>query len=594
MSCRDCQLCSGTKTLCSGSGAPCKKILLMGNPNVGKSVFFSRLTGVRALSSNYPGTTVGFTEGIMQYGSDHAHLIDVPGAYTLDPTNEAEEIAHRILNEGADKVILVIDATALERNLVMALQVLEHGLPTIVALNMVDEARHRGLLIDIPGLERELGVPIIPTVAVTGQGISNLITNLDNARPSQFKPMEKEERWKVIGEIISKVQTVTHRHHTFMDKIEDISVQPVMGGLLGLLVLAVSFTIIRFVGEGIISYITDPLFDKLWLPFLEKISVFTGNGYLHDVLIGKAINGAIDLEQSLGVLSTGMYVEFGMVLPYIIAFYAVLSYLEDFGYLPRLAVVFDALLHRFGIHGYAIIPTLLGFGCNVPGILGTRVLESERERFIAATLISVGIPCVSIQAMLTATLGRFGLRYIAAVYAALFCVWLVIGRLMNLTLTGFSPELIVEIPPYRLPSLKAWRGKLWFRIKDFLYEATPLVLGGILLVNLLDTAGILAGAAKLLSPLFEKVLGLPAAAAVPIVMGMFRKDIAMGLLIPLNLTAHQMLIAVIVLAMTFPCIATFVVLWKELGWKRMLMSSAIMLSAAICTGGILNAAFKLL
>ncbi|MDO5562946.1 MAG: ferrous iron transporter B [Synergistaceae bacterium] len=594
MSCRDCQLCSNKKTLCSGGGGPCEKILLMGNPNVGKSVFFSRLTGVRALSSNYPGTTVGFTEGIMQYGSDEAHLIDVPGAYTLDPTNEAEEIAHRILNEGADKVILVIDATALERNLVMALQVLEHGLPTVIALNMVDEARHRGVLIDIPELERELGVPIVPTVAVTGQGISDLITKLDEARPSHFKPMKKEERWRVIGGIIAKVQKVTHRHHTFMDKIEDISVQPVMGGLLGLLVLAVSFTIIRIVGEGIISYITDPLFEKLWLPVLEKISVATGSGYFHDVLIGKLVGGAIDLEQSLGVLSTGIYVEFGMVLPYIVAFYAVLSYLEDFGYLPRLAVVFDALLHRFGIHGYAIIPTLLGFGCNVPGILGTRVLESERERFIAATLISVGIPCVSIQAMLTATLGRFGMGYVAAVYVTLFFVWLVIGRIMNLTLSGFSPELIVEIPPYRLPSVKAWRAKLWFRIKDFLCEATPLVLGGILLVNLLDTAGLLDGAARLLSPVLEKILGLPSAAAVPIVMGMFRKDIAMGLLIPLNLTAHQMFIAVIVLAMTFPCIATFVVLWKELGWKRMLASSVIMLSAALITGGMLNAIFKML
>ena len=169
--------------------------------------------------------------------------------------------------------------------------------------------------------------------------------------------------------------------------------------------------------------------------------------------------------------------------PYIIAFYAVLSFLEDFGYLPRLAVVFDALLHRFGIHGYAIIPTLLGFGCNVPGILATRVLESERERFIAATLISVGVPCVSIQAMLASTLGGFGMWYVGAVYFILFIVWLILGRLMHLTLSGYSPELIVEIPPYRLPSFKAWMNKLWFRIKDFFFEATPLVLGGILLVN---------------------------------------------------------------------------------------------------------------
>ena len=564
----------------------------MGNPNVGKSVFFSRLTGVHALSSNYPGTTVGFTEGTMVYDNECARLIDVPGAYTLDPTNEAEEIAHRILNEGADRVILVIDATALERNLVMAMQVLEHRLPTVIALNMVDEARHRGIIIDIKALERELGVPIVPTVAVTGQGISDLIAKMSDASVSRFSPMDKETRWRIIGEIISKVQTVTHRHHTFMDRIEDISVRPLAGGLLGLMILAVSFTAIRYVGEGIINYITDPIFEKLWLPVLEKLNASFGGTYIGDILVGKLINGAIDLEQSLGVLSTGFYVEFGMVLPYIIAFYAVLSFLEDFGYLPRLAVIFDALLHRFGIHGYAIIPTLLGLGCNVPGILATRVLESERERFIAATLISVGIPCVSIQAMLSATLGGFGLRYVAAVYFILFCVWLILGRIMHLTLKGFSPELIVEIPPYRLPSPKAWRGKLWFRIKDFLLEATPLVLGGILLVNLLDTFGILSGAANLLSPVFEGLLGLPAAAAVPVVMGIFRKDIAMGLLIPLNLTAGQTLTAVVVLAMTFPCIATFVVLWKELGAKRMFQSSALMLISALLTGSAINFIMK--
>ena len=593
MSCKNCRLCFDKKKDSQNDKiCGCRKVLLMGNPNVGKSVFFSRLTGVHALSSNYPGTTVGFTEGTMVYDNECARLIDVPGAYTLDPTNEAEEIAHRILNEGADRVILVIDATALERNLVMAMQVLEHRLPTIIALNMVDEARHRGIIIDIKALERKLGVPIVPTVAVTGQGISDLIAKMSDASVSRFSPMDKETRWRIIGEIISKVQTVTHRHHTFMDRIEDISVRPLAGGLLGLMILAVSFTAIRYVGEGIINYITDPIFEKLWLPVLEKLNTSFGGTYIGDILVGKLINGAIDLEQSLGVLSTGFYVEFGMVLPYIIAFYAVLSFLEDFGYLPRLAVIFDALLHRFGIHGYAIIPTLLGLGCNVPGILATRVLESERERFIAATLISVGIPCVSIQAMLSATLGEFGLRYVAAVYLILFFVWLILGRLMHLTLKGFSPELIVEIPPYRLPSLKAWRNKLWFRIKDFLLEATPLVLGGILLVNLLEAFGILSGAANLLSPIFEGILGLPAAAAVPVVMGIFRKDIAMGLLIPLHLTAAQTLTAVVVLAMTFPCIATFVVLWKELGAKRMLQSSLLMLISAIATGSAINFIMK--
>ncbi len=566
----------------------------MGNPNVGKSIFFSRLTGTHALSSNYPGTTIGFTEGMMRYGGKTARLIDVPGAYTLDPTNEAEAIARRILKDGGDVVILVIDATSLERNLVMAMQVLEQNIPVVIALNMVDEARHKGILIDIPKLEEELGVPIVPTVAVTGQGLSDLVAKMEEAKVSHLRPKTKEDRWHAIGEIITKVQTVTYRHHTMKDRLEDLSAHPLFGGVLGFLVLILGFMSIRFVGEGIITYVTDPIFENLWVPLLGKLNIALGDGVVRNILIGALIDGKIDLEQSLGVLSTGIYVEFGMVLPYIIAFYSGLSFLEDFGYLPRLAVVFDALLHRFGIHGYAIIPTLLGFGCNVPGILGTRVLESERERFIAATLISVGVPCVSIQAMLSATLGKFGMIYVASVYGILFCVWLVLGRIMHLTLKGYSPELIVEIPPYRIPSMKAWSSKLWFRMKGFLYEATPLVLFGIFLVNVLDTLGVMEKLAVVLSPIFKGILGLPPETAIPIIMGVFRKDVAMGLLIPIELSASQMLVAVVVLAMTFPCIATFIVLWKELGTKRMLMSSGIMITAALLTGGLLNLFFKII
>ena len=597
MSCKNCHGCAGkyrlkisSKDEISGSDS---KILLMGNPNVGKSVFFSHLTGMHAMSSNYPGTTVGFTEGIIKYKHICAKLIDVPGAYTLDPTNEAEEIAHRILNEGADKVILVIDATALERNLVLALQVLEHKIPTVVALNMVDEARHRGISIDINQLEKELGVPVIQTVAVTGEGISRLLDTLDKAETSPFDPMEKEERWCVIGGIVNRTQKVVHKHHTMLERIEDLSAHTVTGLLFGLFVLTLSFALIRFVGEGIIDYIMDPVFNNIAEPLLMKLHDLLGDSYLNQLLIGTFVDGAIDFEQSLGILTTGLYVEFGMVFPYILAFYTVLSFLEDFGYLPRLAVIFDAVLHRFGIHGYAIIPTLLGFGCNVPGILGTRVLESDREKFIAITLIGIGVPCVSMQAMFAATLGEFGMGYIAAIYLILLAVWGILGRVMHLTLGGFSPELIVEIPPYRLPSANALMHKLWFRMKGFLYEATPLVLGGILIVNLLQLWGVMDNLAGVFRPLFEHVLGLPAETAIPVIMGLFRKDLAMGLLLPLKLNAGQTLIAVVLLGMTFPCIATFMVMWKELGTKRFLLSTAIILCTAIATGAILNLFFKL-
>ncbi len=596
--CRDSKGCPG----CPGSSLPpvdpkdpCDdRILLIGNPNVGKSVFFTRLTGVHAMSSNYPGTTVGFSEGRLRLPHRCFRLIDVPGAYTLDPTNEAEEVARRIIDEGAEVALIVVDATALERNLFLALQTLERGVPSVIALNMVDEARHKGIFVDVAALERELGVPVVPTVAVSGQGMREIVNRLGEARPGPFEPTDPDGRWRRIGKIVHAVQRVEHRHHTLRDRLEDLSVDRHWGGVIGALVLAFSLWSIRWVGEGLIDTLLDPLYETFWMPLLERLSgSLGGEGLLHYFLIGNLIDGAIDPEQSFGLLSTGLYVPLVMVLPYIVAFYAMLSFLEDLGYLPRLAVVFDSLLHRLGLHGYAIVPTLLGVGCNVPGILATRVLESSRERFIAATLISVAVPCASLQAMIVGSLGPWGIRYVAFVYLTLILSWVLLGRILHKALPGYSPELIVEIPPYRVPSLKGLGVKLWFRVKDFLVEAIPLVLGGVLLVDLLYMAGVIPAMAAFLSPLFRGLLGLPPEAAGPILLGFLRKDVAVGLLLPLGLTPRQMVVAVVTLAMTFPCIATFIVLWKELGGKKTAASIAIMIATALVAGGLLNLLFSL-
>ncbi len=572
-----------------------KKLLLVGNPNVGKSALFTRITGVHAVSSNYPGTTVGFLEGWLRRGGDSWRVIDVPGAYTLSPTNEAEQVAERMVDEGADVVVLVLDATALERNLFLAFQTMERRIPVIIALNMVDEARHKGIDIDPEALEKLLGVPVVPTVAVTGQGINRLLDRLPEARPGEVRfsgahsgqtaVPGKEERWNAIGEIVERVQRVSHRHHTLLDKLEDASVDSFWGMIIGLFVIVASFASIRFLGEGIIDEFLDPLFDACLLPVAGSLSALLGGeGLSHDIVVGRLIDGHIDFEQSFGLLTTGLYVPLAMVLPYVVAFYFVLSLLEDFGYLPRLAVIFDALLHRMGLHGFAIVPSLLGLGCNVPGVLATRVLDSDRERFIAATLISVAIPCAGLQAMILGTVGELGMRWVLAVYATLALSWLILGRLLHSFLPGFSPELIVEIPPYRIPSLKSLGMKLWMRVRGFLLEAVPLVLGGILIVGLLDATGITALMSRLLAPVFNGLLGLPAEASGPILLGILRKDVAMGMLGALGLSPVQLVVATVTLSMTFPCIATFIVLWKELGGKRMAASMGIMILAALIAG----------
>ncbi|MGI6253079.1 MAG: FeoB small GTPase domain-containing protein [Aminivibrio sp.] len=562
-----------------------KKLLLVGNPNVGKSALFTRLTGVHALSSNYPGTTVSFLEGKLRREDEVWRVIDVPGAYTLSPTNEAEEVADRMINEGGDAVVVVLDATALERNLFLAFQVLERGLPVLFALNMVDEARHKGVDIDHALLEELLGAPVVPTVAVSGEGISLLIERLAEASPGREPVHTREERWAAIGSVIEKVQRVTHRHHTMIDKLEDASVDSFWGLIIGIAIIAASLAAIRFAGEGIIDGILDPLTERFWLPVVERISeILGGEGFAHDIVVGRVFDGQIDFEQSFGLITTGLYVPIVMVLPYVLSFYAILSLLEDFGYLPRLAVIFDALLHRMGLHGFAIVPSLLGLGCNVPGILATRVLESKRERFIAATLISVAIPCAGLQAMIIGAVGDLGMKWVAAVYGTLLVSWLLLGRLLHSLLPGFSPELIVEIPPYRIPSLSAMGLKLWMRIRGFFMEAVPLVLIGILFISLMDGLGVTAFLSRLLAPVFSGLLGLPAEAVAPILLGILRKDVAMGMLATLGLSPSQLVVATVALSMTFPCIATFVVLWRELGGRRMAGSMAVMIASALLAG----------
>jgi len=564
------------------------RILLVGNPNVGKSVLFSRLTGIRIIASNYPGTTVEFTKGYLKLGEEQAEIIDVPGTYTLEPTSKAEKVAVEMLKEG-DLVINVVDATNLERNLNLTLQLLERQIPVIVALNIWDETRHRGINIDVAKLEELLGVAVVPTVGVTGQGIRELVRRLPEAKVPKTSYSGSDERWAKVGSIVSQAQSLSHRHYAWTDVLEDASNHPVGGAFIALVVLFATFWVIRFIAESIIGYVTDPLFEWLWTPLLMKVSLALGSGgFWHSVLIGNLIAGEINYFQSFGLLSTGFYIPFGAVLPYIVSFYLALGILEDVGYLPRLAVLMDTLMHRLGLHGYAIIPTILGFGCNVPAVMATRILESRRQRFIAATLISIGVPCAALQAMIIGLVGQQGGQYVAMVYGSLFASWVIIGLILNRTVKGFSPELLVEIPPYRLPPWRVIGEKLWLRVSGFIKEALPIVLSTVLVVNILYTLGVFDVIANIAAPIVTGLLGLPKETVVALVIGFLRKDVAMGMLAPLALTAKQVVISSTVLAMFFPCVATFVVLARELQTRDTLKATAIMVAAALIVGSLQN------
>ncbi|MEI6832331.1 MAG: ferrous iron transporter B [Candidatus Omnitrophota bacterium] len=569
-----------------------KKIFLVGNPNVGKSVVFSRLTGVQVISSNYSGTTVEIMRGVLKLGPQEVEVVDLPGTYSLEPSSKAEEVAVSLLNECAiDEMVVIniIDSTNLERNLYLTLQLLEAGLPVVVALNMCDEAKHHGVNLEIDKLEKILKIPVISTCAITGLGIKLLLERINESKPVLRAKFSHRERWQEIGIIIEQVQRLTHRHHTLREILEDASLKPFSGALIAIGVILASFQIVRFIGENLINRIADPIFFNFYQPFLIKFSSFLGEeSFIHHLLIGDLINSKIDFKQSLGILTTAPYIEFAMVLPYIISFYFVLGLLEDIGILPRLAMLLDNLLHRIGLHGFAIIPVLLGLGCNVPGILATRNLESKRERFIAATLISIGVPCVALQAMIFGLLGKFSGYYVAGVYFVLLAIWLVLGMILNHTTKGYSPELLVEIPPYRLPSLVTLWKKLFFRIKGFLIEAAPLVLLGVLVVNILLYFKLFDFFTGIFAPVIKGLFGLPKEAVVALVMGLFRKDVAVGMLMPLAMTAKQLFITAVLLAISFPCVATFIVFFKELGLRDLIKATLIMLVVALVCGTLLN------
>ncbi len=565
-----------------------KRLLLVGNPNVGKSVIFSKLTGVNVAVSNYPGTTVEFLRGRSIVGTEEVEIIDVPGAYSLEPTNKAEEVAVEMLADG-DIIINVVDATNLERNLFLTTQLLEQDLPVVVALNIWDETKHKGIDIDVDELSKLLGVPVVPTNARSGFGLDKLVRALGTEARSDFGPLNPDDRWKKVGEIIGAVQRITHHHHTFLERLQDASIHPAGGFVVAGVVMMAAFGLIRLIGESLAVYVLDPFFTSLYLPLLSRLGdALASPSLLHDVLIGKLVGGEIDFIQSFGLLSTGLYVPVAMVLPYVVAFYFALGLLEDIGYLPRLAILLDGFMHRIGLHGYSIIPSLLGLGCNVPALLATRILDSKRERFIVATLIAIGVPCVALQAMVVGLLGPFGMRYVALVYLVLFCVWLGLAMIMKSFTRGFLPALLIEVPPYRPPYLRTLLVKFRMRTLGFLREALPVVIVGVGAVNLLYSLGLLQGLARVTSPVITRLLGLPEEAVLAIVIGFLRKDIGVGMLAPLNMNIKQLVIGSSTLAMFFPCIATFVVLFKELGALDTVKSIGIMVVTALVVGGLLN------
>ena len=563
-----------------------KTLVLIGDPNVGKSVLFSRLTGVDVISSNYPGTTVDYAKGRISRHGETLEIIDAPGTYSLEPTNKAEEVAVSLMDK-ADVIVNVVDATSLERCLLLTVELLARHKPVVIALNMWDEAQHLGITINVRELESLLQIPVIPTVAITGEGVKELVQRLDEARIPEHPALTGEDQaWAEVGHIIRKVQTVAHRHHTFRDRLVDATVKPVTGLLTAAVVLSALFWLVRFVGEGLIKYGAEPLFNAYRAP-ITALSERMGPGFLRDILVGKLIDGQVDFIQSMGILSTGMFMPLGMVLPYIMAFYLALGFLEDTGYLPRLATITDNLFHKLGMHGHGVLPVLLGLGCKVPGVLSARTLETRKQRFISILLVGITVPCAAQTATIFGILGHHGMHYVAIVFGTQAAVFVLLGLALNRISREECPELFLDIPPYRRPILRAVAKKTWMRVRWFLAEALPLLFLGVLAASMLDALGIMEKLATVTAPFMKSWFALPGEAVPALFSGFLRKELALGMLVPLKLTSAQLTVAITLFSF-FPCIATFAVMWRELGGKDMLKAVWVMLLTALLVGGILR------
>lgn len=402
-------------------------------------------------------------------------------------------------------------------------------------------------------------------------------------------------RFGQAGALASQVQKIGHRHPTFWEKLGDATVKPLTGLpiAVGILwgIFKIFITIAGFITDGLMVPFFEGPYDKFVRFWVERAF---SEGFIRDLLIG--VPGAGYLE-SFGLLTTGIFVPIGIVLPALLVFYILLTLLEDIGYLPRLAVLVDTIFHRLGLHGYSIVPVVLALGCNIPGVMASRILPTKRQRFIMLTMLGISIPCMAQTAVVLSIIGPFGLGWVILIYLILLSLFIITGSLLNKWLKGETPEIAIEIPPYRLPRISNLLMKTWLRMEQFLLGAIPWVLMGIFIVNILYALRIMQFLSKILSPLLGGWLGLPQEVIYSLILGFLRKDVATGLLAPLLdkgiIDLYQAIVAVVILAIYFPCAATFAVFLKELGIRDTIKSTALMLTTAFLVGGLFHLIFSL-
>jgi ferrous iron transport protein B len=558
------------------------KVVLAGNPNVGKSLIFSRLTGVQVITANYPGTTVVTKSGRCHFHENDYEIVDMPGLYSLDALSTAELPLSALLDE-AGIIVNVIDATTLERNLTLTLQLLRLNKPMVVCLNIWDETVHKGIAINVNELERILGVPVVAASAKSGQGINDLVSSLSRAHTGSFSG-NLTDTWQSIGSIVTRVQKLSHRHHTLLERLSEITLHPVGGLVTAMVVLAATFLLVRNMGEGLITRVMDPFFSLHYQPFLIKVMEHLDITLIRELLIGSSS----DPLQSFGILTTGVYIAVVLVFPYFFSFYLLFGLLEDFGYLPRLAVVLDPLFHRLGLHGYSSIPVMLGLGCKVPALLATRSLAGRREKILTIVLVLMSAPCLPQTVMIVSMGMHYGIAPVMTIFSMLFLLSIVMNLALNRLMPGEKSDLFMEIPGYRIPSPRIVVRKLWTRIIEYAAEVFPMIIIGVCIIHVLDALHVLNVISQTLGRPIAWLLGLPREIASVMLLGFLRKDVSIALLAPFQLSSYQFIIAGIFMVLYLPCIAAFFTLVKESGIFTAMKITGLVFCCALLVGSLLH------
>ena len=398
--------------------------------------------------------------------------------------------------------------------------------------------------------------------------------------------LRPEERWRLIDRVARETVKYGTERLTITSVLAELTVKPLTGIPFAVAVLY------GFWGffNSFAGFLTDgffvPLFDNYWLPWLQKTFPLKGSWFYY-VLVGDP--EAVNSFEALGMLTSGFFVAIGVVLPAIVAFYLIITILEDSGYMPRLAVLVDTVLHKIGLHGFAVVPMILSLGCNVPGVASTRTLETKKQRFMMMILLSIFIPCGAQLGVMLSLIPE----YFGYIMIYLLTGFFAFGWILNKVIPGKSPEIITDVPPLRIPTLANVSRKLWVKVKSFFTNAIPFVLLGVGLVNLLYIGGVIGWLANTLKPLFTGWFGIPKETVAPLIAGFLRKDLAVAQLSAIDMTGFQLITSVVIISIYFPCIATFSMIIKEGrksgGVVKVLSGSLLTLVAVVFLwGGLLH------